>query len=77
MIFDWIVGLSLIIGRAPPVSRMRCSVQRSGTVHRWSGTAADRNGPGSAAHHCASLHAALRPGHESALVLQEGTNDSF
>jgi len=43
MIFDWIVGVSLITGGAPPVSRMRCSVQRSGTVHRWStGTAADR-----------------------------------
>jgi hypothetical protein len=24
----------------------------------------DRNGPGSAAHHSAALHAALRPGHE-------------
>ena len=29
-------------------------------------TATDPGGPGSAAHHSAALHAALRPGHESA-----------
>jgi len=45
------------------VSRTRRSTSTSEVVRRWSGTATDPYDPGSAAHHSAPLHAALRSGH--------------
>ena len=48
------------------VSRTRRSVA---TMRRRAGTHLSEAGPGSAAHHSASLHAAPRPGHETVLLL--------
>src|SRR3954449_8794115 len=49
------------------VSRARCSTSaKRAVMRRRTGTAGDRDGPGSAAHRSAALHAAPRPGNENA-----------